>query len=163
MTHYSKELKQKIINDMSPPNSMKIPELVTKYNVPKQTLYTWRKRATEQGLLLNAESDSNKWSNEVKLAAIIETATMIEAEKAEYCRMKGIYLEQLTQWHAACLSGFNTAPLISKQQKIEQVEKDKKIKTLEKELNRKEKALAEAAALMVLSKKYRHHFLDEVN
>jgi hypothetical protein len=39
MTNYPKELKQKIINDMSHPNSLKIPELVTKYNVPKQTLY----------------------------------------------------------------------------------------------------------------------------
>ena len=44
---------------------MKIPELVTKYSVPKQTLYYWRKRAVEQGKLVNGESDSNKWSSEV--------------------------------------------------------------------------------------------------
>ena len=163
MTHYSKELKQKIINDMSPPNSLKIPELVTKYNVPKQTLYSWRKRAVEQGQLVNGESDSNKWRNEVKLAAIIETAVMTQAEKAEYCRIKGIYLEQLDQWRIACLSGFNIVPVINARQKAEKIKKDKQIKKLEKELNRKEKALAEAAALMVLSKKYRHHFLDEEN
>jgi len=163
MTHYSKELKQKVINDMSPPNSLQIPELVTKYNIPKQTLYYWRKRAIEQGQLINGESDSNKWSNEVKLTTIIETAVMTQAEKAEYCRIKGIYLEQLEQWRTACLSGFNTAPVISEKQKAEQIQKDKQIKKLEKELNRKEKALAEAAALMVLSKKYRHHFLDEEN
>jgi transposase len=163
MTHYSKELKQKVINDMNPPNSLLIPELVTKYNVPKQTLYYWRKRAIEQGKLINGESDSNKWSNEVKLTTIIETAAMTQAEKAEYCRIKGIYFEQLGQWHTACLSGFNTAPVISAKQKTEQIQKDKQIKKLEKELHRKEKALAEAAALMVLSKKYRHHFLVEEN
>lgn len=163
MTHYSKELKQKVINDMSPPNSLKIPELVTKYSVPKQTLYYWRKRAVEQGKLVNGESDSNKWSSEVKLTTIIEIAVMTQAEKAEYCRTKGIYLGQLEQWRTACLSGFNTAPVISAKQKAEQIQKDKQIKTLEKELNRKEKALAEAAALMVLSKKYRLHFLDEEN
>ena len=85
MTHYPKKLKQKVINDMSPPNSLQIPELVTKYNVPKQTLYYWRKRAVEQGLLVNGESDSNKWSNEVKLTTIIETTVMTQAEKAKYC------------------------------------------------------------------------------
>ena len=64
---------------------------------------------------------------------------MTQTEKAEYCCNKGLYLEQLEQWRAACLSGFNTTPV----------------------LNAKQKALAEAAALMVLSKKYRHHFQDE--
>jgi transposase-like protein len=161
MTHYSKDLKQKVVNDMSPPNSLPIPELVTKYNVPKQTLYSWRKKAVEQGRLVINSSDNNKWSNEVKLTIIIETSVMTQAEKAEYCRNKGIYLEQLEQWRVACLSGFNTTPALNAKQKSEQIQKDKQIKKLEKELNRKEKALAEVAALMVLSKKYRHHFQDE--
>ena len=161
MTNYPEELKQKIINDMSPPNSLKIPELVTKYKVPKQTLYHWRKKALQQGKLVTGTTDCTKWSNEAKLASIIETSVMTQAEKAEYCRNKGIYLEQLEQWHAACLAGFNSTPVLNAKQKAEHIQKDKQIKQLEKELNRKEKALAEAAALMVLSKKYRHHFQDE--
>ncbi|WP_019617242.1 hypothetical protein [Psychromonas ossibalaenae] len=50
MTNYPEELKQKVINDMSP-------ELVTKYNVPKQTLYYWRKKALEQGKLVTGATD----------------------------------------------------------------------------------------------------------
>ncbi|MCG6202931.1 transposase [Psychromonas antarctica] len=161
MTNYPEELKQKVINDMSPPNSLKIPDLVTKYNVPKQTLYYWRKKALQQGKLVTGTTDCNKWSNEAKLASIIETSVMTQAEKGEYCRQKGIYLEQLEQWKTACLSGFNTVPALNSKQKNEQNKKDNEIKRLEKELNRKDKALAEAAALMVLSKKYRHHFQDE--
>ena len=88
---------------------------------------------------------------------------MTQAEKAEYCRKKNLYVEQIEQWHVACLSGFNTLPSLNAKQKTEQAQKDKQIRTLEKELNRKERALAEAAALMVLSKKYRHHFQDEEN
>ncbi len=42
MANYPEELKQKVINDMIPPNSLKIPKFI-KYNVPKQTLYYWRK------------------------------------------------------------------------------------------------------------------------
>ena len=163
MTSYSKELKQKVLNDMRPPQSLKIPELVIKYNVPKQTLYTWRMKAVKQGNFIQESSDSSKWSNEVKLSIIIETATMTQAEKAEYCRSKGIYLEQIEQWKSACLSGFNSKPVQTKEQKATEIQKDKKIKQLEKELHRKEKALAETAALMVLSKKYRPVFLDEEN
>jgi len=48
MAHHSKELKQKLINDMSPPNSLTTPELLAKYGVPKQTIYSWRKAALEQ-------------------------------------------------------------------------------------------------------------------
>ena len=88
---------------------------------------------------------------------------MTQAEKAEYCRSRGIYIEQIEQWKSACLSGFNTQPIQTKEQKAADIQKDKKIKQLEKELNRKEKALAETAALMVLSKKYRPGFLDEEN
>jgi hypothetical protein len=163
MTSYSKELKQKVINDMRPPQSLKIPELVIKYNIPKQTLYTWRKLAINKGNFIQDNSDSSKWSNEVKLATIIETAMMTQAEKAEYCRNKGLYLEQIEQWKSTYLSAFNSQPKQTKEQKTAEIQKDKKIKQLEKELNRKEKALAEAAALMVLSKKYRPGFLDEEN
>jgi transposase len=111
--------------------------------------------------LVSKQANSNQWSNETKLAAIIETSIMTQAEKAEYCRKKGLYLEQLAQWKVACLSGFNTTPQLDKQQKSDLVSKDKKIRQLEKDLHRKNQALAESAALMVLSKKYRHHFQDE--
>lgn len=161
MAHHSKELKQKLINDMSPPNSLTTPELSAKYGVPKQTIYSWRKAALAQGILVSKQANSSQWSNETKLAAIIETSIMTQAEKAEYCRKKGLYLEQLAQWKVACLSGFNTTPQVDKQQKSDLVSKDKQIKLLEKDLHRKNQALAESAALMVLSKKYRHHLLDE--
>ena len=48
MKSYSKELKQKVINDMRPPLSLKIPELSIKHNIPKQTIYTWRKQAVNK-------------------------------------------------------------------------------------------------------------------
>lgn len=163
MTHYPSELKQKIINEMAPPNPVKISELVLKYNISKYKLYSWRKEALQQGQLVTEDSSSYKWSNEAKLAVIFETSAMTQGEKGEYCRNKGIYLEQIEQWHKACLSGFTEAPISNLNQKKQLIQKDKQIKKLERELNRKEKALAEAAALMVLSKKYQTIFQEEDN
>ena len=104
---------------------------------------------------------ADQWSAETKLATIIETASMSEAQLSEYCRSKGIYPEQITQWKINCISGFATSQ--EQTQKIKQQSKqDKtKIKSLEKELSRKEKALAETAALLVLRKKFNALYGDE--
>jgi hypothetical protein len=59
---------------------------------------------------------------------------MTQAEKAEYCRQKGIYLAQLEQWEIACLSGFNTTPALNLKQKNEQKQKDIEINGWRKNL-----------------------------
>ena len=95
--------------------------------------------------------------DENKLAVIIETAALNEAEMAEYCRKKGLFAEQIQQWKAAFISSDSVhSESQSKQRKAlsDEHKKDKKtIKKLERELNRKDKALAETAALLVLRKK----------
>ena len=84
---------------------------------------------------------------------MIETATLTELELGEYCRSKGLYPEQIARWKKACLQGAETAAEQQKQRQSESKKDKKRIKALEKELRRKEKALAETAALLVLRKK----------
>jgi transposase-like protein len=93
------------------------------------------------------------WPAEAKLAVVIETASQSEAERSQYCRAKGLYPEQVRAWRQACITGQQSATAL-KQTEREQARADKKrIRELERELNRKERALAEAAALLVLRKK----------
>ena len=88
-----------------------------------------------------------------KLAVVIETASLNEAQLSEYCRSKGLYPEQINEWKTSALSGYQNNRQMKKE-KIQNHQQDrKKIKRLESELRRKEKALAETAALLVLSKK----------
>ncbi|CAH1043650.1 hypothetical protein HPTD01_2128 [Halomonas sp. TD01] len=47
----------------------------------------------------------SEWSPEAKLAVVIETVTLSEAELGAYCREEGLYPEQSQQWKAACLEG----------------------------------------------------------
>ena len=83
---------------------------------------------------------------------MLETAGLNEAELAEYRRCKGLFIEQITAWRAACQeANGHTARDQREQSKADR----KRIKQLEKELLRKEKALAEAAALIILRKKPR--------
>ena len=85
---------------------------------------------------------------------MLETSALPVAELSEYCRGKGLYPEQVKEWKQACIAG-NTAKSVKRvkttpEQKLDQ----KRIKELERELHRKEKALAETAALLVLRKKF---------
>ena len=163
MAHYPKDLKSKIIQEMQPPNALSIAELVLKYSIPNQTLYAWRKKAIDNGMLVAESPNADHWTHHAKFAALIATASLTEAEKAEYCRQKGLFTEQLEQWRSACLSGFDSKPTLTRQQQAELNAKDREISALQKDISRKNNALAEAGALLVLAKKYRHNFVDEEN
>ena len=93
------------------------------------------------------------WSSAEKFAVVLEAAPLNATELAEYARRKGLYVEHIQAWTAACRQANGT--LLERPEALrEQTRLDKKrIQELERELRRKEKALAEAAALLVLRKK----------
>ena len=84
---------------------------------------------------------------------VVETASLNEAELAEYARKKGLYVEQIKAWKDACMNANGGIAKEAARLNRELKDSQKERKKLEKELLRKEKALAEAAALLVLSKK----------
>jgi transposase-like protein len=156
MNRYSVERKELVMQKMMPPHNIPIPRLAEETGISDVTLYNWRKQARVEGIAVPADGKNpEKWSSEDKFAIVLEAASLNEAELAEYCRRKGLYVEQITAWRKACLQANANSAAQAKAQR-EQSKKDRKqIKTLERELYRKEKALAETAALLVLQKKAR--------
>jgi len=151
---YSTEFKESIIKKMMPPNPISVPQLVKETGVTDVTLYKWRKDYRNQGIAVPAnQNKSDQWSAEDKLAVVIETASLNEAQLSEYCRSKGLYPEQVNEWKTSALTGYQNSQQLKKEKTLNQQQDKKKIKQLEAELRRKEKALAETAALLVLSKK----------
>ena len=154
MKRYSEERKQAVLVKMMPPQNMSAMALSEETGIPYQTLYSWRKQAKEKGCAVPGNNKNpENWSSSDKFAVVLETASLNEAELGEYCRKKGLYVEQIQRWKEACLNANATQPEITKAQKEHAKRNQKKIKKLEQELNRKEKALAETAALLVLQKK----------
>ena len=97
---------------------------------------------------------SDKWSSEGKFAVVLETTTLSEVELSEYCRVKGLYPEQIKAWKQACVAGNTKTKQVKRVNSAPEKKSDKnRIKALERELRRK-KALAETAALLVLGKKF---------
>jgi len=148
---YSKELKAAVLRQMMPPGNEAIAVLAEEFNITQATLYAWRRQA-ERGGVASPGNDrvAEDWSGQSKLAVVLETASLSEAELAEYCRAKGLYREQIEQWKQQALAGFSTTPVLRETASLQQA---KRLRQLESELRRKDRALAEAAALLVLTKK----------
>jgi transposase-like protein len=151
---YSAERKESILRRMMPPENRSVPELAKESGIAEQTLYTWRRNLKSQGVPVPGNGkNAVEWSSADKFGVVLETARMNEAELAEYCRSKGLFVEQVADWREACQQA-NAAPAERNRELREQVKTDRKeIKQLKKDLQRKEKALAEAAALIILRKK----------
>jgi len=151
--HYSAKFKEAVLKKLSQ-SDLSVSQFSRQEGINLSTLYSWQKQFKTTGFSVSKVIPSDKWSAEEKFAIVLETATLSEVEVSEYCRSNGLYPEQIKAWKQACIAANSTD--VSKQKKAtpESKEDKKRIKQLEKELNRKEKALAETAALLVLRKKF---------
>ena len=151
---YPEERKEAVLKKMLPPNNRPIPELALEEGISEGTLYGWRKEARQQGRLMpDGDLTPEGWTSKDKFAAVLETAALNETELAEYCRKKGLFPEQIATWREACEEANNWQQSQEKKLKQQMREQRKQTQQLERELARKEKALAEAAALLILQKK----------
>lgn len=153
MKQYPDEFKASIITKLLAPNNADIPALAIESGIPRDTLYSWRikHRRRDQQVKAQQTDDRSKINSSEKYDIVIETAHLNQAELNAYCRSKGLYPEQIDAWRTQCRqANANLSPQADRKKFNEQ---SKEIHKLKSELNRKEKALAEAATLLILKKK----------
>ena len=136
---HSSQFKEAILNKLSQ-SGLSVRKFAEQEGINISTLYSWQKQFNASGLIVSKSSSSDKWSSEEKFAVVLETSTLSEVELSEYCRVKGLFSEQIKSWKLTCIAGNTT-------------KSNKRVKQT-RELRRKEKSLAETAALLVLGKKY---------
>ncbi|MEZ0374811.1 MAG: transposase [Candidatus Sericytochromatia bacterium] len=150
MSRYSLERKVAVLDKLLPPHNLSIPEVANQEGISQGCLYNWLKQARSEGRPVpgSRKLTPEDWSSQDKFAVILETGSLNAQELSEYCRSKGLYPEQIERWKQAFIQGLDQA-----KPDPEAKETRKKIQKLEKEILRKDKALAEAAALLILQKK----------
>jgi Transposase. len=153
MPSYSKELKEKIIEKMLTDRNTSIAELSRETGLHENTLRRWKSNGLQKGLSQSTNcKTADKWSSQDKFIIVLETAAMSQVELSEYCRKKGLYPEQVKAWKDACIQANGGVAEEAARLNQELKKKEQENKKISKELDRKEKALAEAAALLVLRK-----------
>ena len=150
MTRYSPERKEAILHKVLPPQSRSVVEVANQEGIHCSTLYTWLKSVQNNGVTM---SNSTSLTAEKKFAIIIETSSLTESELAKYCRENGFYPEKIKAWKNEFVQGLQTKKVSSRASLKEAQANKTEIKALKKELRRKDKALAETAAILVLRKK----------
>ena len=157
MRRYSEAVKADVRRRMSPPQRQSVAQISAELGIHVVTLYNWRKAWRLQGEVVPAsEKDPEGWGTTDKFTVVLETAGLNATELSAYCRERGLYPEQVERWRQASQDANEKPVLTLKEQKeLERLraQDQKEIKRLKQELRRKEKALAEAAALLIASKK----------
>lgn len=118
------------------------------------TLRGWMKRALRDQKKPSGKSiPSADWTSAQRLAALIESDGLGDEELNAWCRERGLFVHDLTQWRTDFCESTGATGRREDSEEMRQLRLTNQ--QLQRDLNRKEKALAEAAALLVLQKKYR--------
>lgn len=154
MSSYSIGYKSAIVSKLLGSTPPSIAELSKKTGITQSTLYSWLKiaRSSKPLDIPKRVKRVSTWTKKEKLKALLDTANMSEEQLNAYCRKSGLYPPQLDQWKEELINELEGKG--SSQKKSEQIKAlEAEVHQLKKQLNRKDKALAEASAVLFLKKK----------
>ncbi len=152
MRNYSEELKSTMVAKLARPDGISAVALSQEVGIPHQTLSRWVKgyanfRGKGGGMMKRKRPED--WTAERKLKAIVEYENLDEEQKGIYLREEGLHSVHLERWQQEFVEAY-----ASRKKKTRGGDpRQKRIKELEDDLSRKNRALAETAALLVLKKK----------
>ena len=146
MARYGQTFRDRAVARLLPPESAAVQEVAHAVGIGVGTLQRWQEEVQSR------PARGRAWTAAARLEAVITTAAMSEAGKSAWCREHGVYPTELAKWCASATAALadpeeaRASPKATRQDR-------KRIKELERDLLRKDRALAETAALLVLTKK----------
>lgn len=151
MANYSNELKQAMVAKLCSPNGPSFNKLSRETGISPITLKTW---VSKFGDITEMENKPKKiWSASEKHEIIIKSKSMSEAELGGFLRQNGLHHADLKEWEADILKALETKMPGRPKKDPKLVKLERENKNLKKDLLRKDRALAEQTALVILKKK----------
>ena len=144
---YSDAFKNRMVRRLVGPAARSANAVATEVGISQATLSRWLVAARNVGDMTRAST--KKWTGVEKLRVVREAHGLSETALGALLRREGLYEAQLTAWRAAAEAALAEPGRGRATPSVEA----KRIKELERELRRKDAALAETAALLVLKKK----------
>jgi transposase-like protein len=155
-SRYSEGFKQSTIQKIMLPGGPSIMEMAEKIGIHHTSIRKWKEKYVN---VIDMKKIKKFWTPEEKLRVVNETSSMSEHELGEYLRKNGLHSSEIEEWRKECLAAFKTVGRPKKDSEVFELRKDKK--KLEKDLHRKDKALAEMSARNILLKKRNLIFGEE--
>lgn len=145
MARYGQAFKDRAVARLLPPESAAVEVVAREIGISVGVLERWREDAQSR------PARGRAWTAGARLEAVITTSALDEAGKSAWCRQHGVFPADLAKWRSSATAALaepeeaRASPQATRQDR-------KRIKELERDLLRKDRALAETAALLVLSK-----------
>ena len=152
MERYSVGFRDKVIEEgLNSGKSLRV--LAEEFGIGYSTLGKWLREYRNSGEqpLAKQEKRPSEWSVEERYAALLETGQLSDEEIGRWCREHGVHTHQLSRWRQDAMVGTGGKKATAEQAETRRLREENR--SLKKERRRKDKALAEAAALLVLKKK----------
>jgi len=154
-----------MVQRMAGPEAISINALSAETGISFGALSRWlRSAGTLVGMSKqhkNGSKNSRRRTAEDKLRLVMEAASLSEEALGEFLRREGIHESQLTEWREKVMTAATAALKDVHRKKSEMTPEARENRDLKRELRRKEKALAETAALLVLKKKLNAYYSGE--
>lgn len=148
----------KMIHRLTGPERISATALSAEVGVPQSTLSRWLREAATVSSMVKTKNDEaatqpvkrpQDWSPEERLRVVVAAGELGEAQLGAFLRREGLHEAILTQWRRAALNALKNPGTNARKG----LQPSRQIRKLEAELRRKDKALAETAALLVLQGK----------
>ncbi len=147
---YSIAFKENVVRRILPPNNESVREVSKEIGVSENSIYIWIKKVKEGTLNNDGDVYPSKRQPKEKLRLLLEGKKVADEKQGEWLRKNGLHTEHLNQFEQEIREIVTDK---SEKQKDENKRLKSENKDLKKELRRKDKALAEMAALLTLKKK----------
>jgi len=158
MQRYSAQFRNTILQKMIGPEKRTAPDLSEEYGVSVATIYGWKAKLKDGTLsVMGNESSSNERSPSEKLMLLLESKKVSEADMGEWLRRNGLHSQHLELWEQELRTLLERK---GTEQNSEMKSIRKELKLRDKEIQRKDKALAELSTIIALQKKTSLLFQD---
>jgi transposase-like protein len=149
---YSEEFKKAAVEKVLSRGARTVAEVLEELGVPSPTLYQWRSNFSKLGTMKKSTRPQDRSSAE-KLKVVNEYESASSDERGELLRRSGVHQEHVESWIKQIHLSLNAGGIGKHVERSERALDRRRIKELENDLRRKDRALAETTALLVLKKK----------
>lgn len=148
---FSDGFKEQAVQKAFSRGTVSLEKLAHELNVGYSTLQKWIREYKKVEKPASKNRRPQDWTAEERLQAIVETSTLDADQRSQYCREKGLFPHHLDEWRSGFIQA-NPKNVSVNNSELKALKQE--IALLQKEIRRKDKALAETAALLVLQKKF---------
>lgn len=158
MPSYTEGFKARMVQRMAGPEGISAYALSREVGASQNSLSRWLRSAPTVASMSKKKkagrSPGRRWTAEEKFQAVLKAASLSDEELGAFLRREGLHEATLEEWRAKVTEGATGALKAPHGKRSEKTPEARKIRELERDLNRKDKALAEVSALLILKKKY---------